>query len=163
MLDIKEIKISQFKKNNQKELVDFCKLIYKEKEWDWSYVEDLENISKYYGNFGDSFFIAKNKENKIVGIGGLKRLNKKQGLLRRLYIAKKYRGLGLSVLIFNKITEFAKKNKFDYIVLDVFNGNDRAQKFFEKMGFKKFKQKYNSEWSETNSPELFSFYRKKII
>lgn len=163
MLNGEEIKISQFKKNNQKELVDFCKLIYKEKEWDWSYVEDLENTSKYYGDFGDSFFIAKNNENKIVGIGGLKRLNKKQGLLRRLYVAEEYRGLGLSVLIFNKIIEFAQKNKFDYIVLDVFNGNIRAQKFFEKMGFKKFKQKYNSEWSETNNPELFGFYRKKII
>ncbi len=56
--------------------------------------------------------------------------------LKRIYIDKEYHGKGLAQELMNFAETFAKENKYEVLWLGVWEHNNRAQKFYEKMGFK---------------------------
>lgn len=96
-------------------------------------------------------------ENKLIAIGGLnidpyiENNNGKIGRVRHVYVAKKYRGKGLSKVIMGLILDKAKDN-FD--ILRLSTKNPIAAHFYESLGFvkdqkesrKKSHQKVNSKF-----------------
>ncbi len=51
-------------------------------------------------------------------------------------VDKLYQNQGYGTKLFNYLIEQAKKEGFDEIILNVWNGNDEAYSFYEKMGMK---------------------------
>jgi diamine N-acetyltransferase len=58
--------------------------------------------------------------------------------LERIYILKKYQGLGISRKMLDKIAEIAIENHFELIWLGVWEKNLKAITIYEKWGFEKF-------------------------
>ncbi len=56
--------------------------------------------------------------------------------LKRIYIDKAFHGKGLAQELMNFAENFAKENKFEVLWLGVWEHNNRAKRFYEKMGFK---------------------------
>ena len=56
--------------------------------------------------------------------------------LKRLYILKEYHGKGIAQALMDFYLDYAIKNKFELVWLGVWEYNLRAQKFYEKYGFK---------------------------
>ncbi len=156
-----QVKIEEIKEEEIKKAYNFCIGIWDELGWDKSFSYQLENLKDYFGSSREVFLLA--KEQKIVGCGGLKDLSKEQGLLKRFYVAKEFRGKGLAPLLLENIKEFANKKKYKFIVLDVFKHNIRAKRFFEKQGFLPFNPEPNEKWKESQQPDIFEFRILELV
>jgi N-acetylglutamate synthase-like GNAT family acetyltransferase len=96
-----------------------------------SKLEDLNDMGK---NF--EIFLVAEHQNKIIGTIALKR----KGIIKRMYIYKKYRNKGLAKKLYNKIEIFAKKKKIKKLRLSTTPQMKYAINFYTKNGFKKIKE-----------------------
>ena len=55
--------------------------------------------------------------------------------LKRIYIDKPFHGTGLAQELMGFAEKFARENKFDVLWLGVWEHNNRAKRFYQKMGF----------------------------
>ena len=62
-------------------------------------------------------------------------IKRKELYIDDLCVLEKARNQGIGTLLYNYVYEYAKNNDFDYITLNVWTGNDNANKFYKKMGF----------------------------
>jgi ribosomal protein S18 acetylase RimI-like enzyme len=60
--------------------------------------------------------------------------------LHRLYIHRDYHGSAVSKMFMEEALAYAKKEKFEWIWLGVWEKNFRAQKFYSKWGFERFSE-----------------------
>lgn len=155
------IKIVKIKDGDIEQAYQFCIGIFEELGWDKRFNYGLENLKEFFSGPREIFFIAK-KGKEIIGCGGLKELSKDNGLMKRLYVAKDFRGKGVALLIFKKIKGFAKKRDYKFIFLDTFQNNFRAKKFYEKNGFKPFNPKPDKNWRESEHSDLFEFRKLNL-
>lgn len=84
------------KKEDSPAILELVELVKKEQDiFDPSYpVDDLVNIIDAYAGSGGEFFVAET-EGKIVGTIGFYRVDDDFAQLRRFYVLKKYRGMGI--------------------------------------------------------------------
>ena len=92
----------------------------------------------------------------------MKELSKTEGLIKRFYIVKKFRGKGLAEKMLVRIKEFAKEKDYKIIVLDIFQDNIRAKKFFQKQSFAVFNPQARSNWVESQHPKTFEFRKLNL-
>jgi len=156
-----DVEISKIEERDKEKVCQFCLSIFEEMGWDRKVAYGLENLAKTFGGPGEIFFIAKKGET-IVACVGLKKLSAKEALMKRFYVAKKFRGKGLADLLFKKIKNFAEKNGYKTIVLDVFKDNIRAKKFYRKKGFEEFLPSQYDNWPESKHSELYEFKKLKL-
>lgn len=95
---------------------------------------DLIDTKNFYEN--GCFFIAKFK-NEIVGTIGLQRLDKKNAVLRKLFVEKEFRGkeFNIALLLFEKLIEFVNKEQIKTIWLDTPSVATASHRFYERNGF----------------------------
>jgi ribosomal protein S18 acetylase RimI-like enzyme len=67
------------------------------------------------------------------------RLSQKMVYINIIVVKPAYHGTGVAQMLFDKVTELAKKNGITRMELDHWEGNARARAFFEKMGFKPYR------------------------
>lgn len=102
---------------------------------------------KIYSPKAAIFFAEEN--NKIVGFtigvhfkySPYYKYFDKEGYLDSLFVIKEYRGKGVSSLLKNELFEWFKSKKLKYVGLVVFEKNIKAQKVYQKWGFKFFSRK----------------------
>lgn len=95
-------------------------------------------------------------------MGGCKKLNTNDFLLKRFYIAKEYRGSGIARQLLEKIINTAKSYRINRIVIDVSKKNARAIHFYEKNGFIQYNQSPIEAWKETSQSDIFNYYSLNI-
>ena len=95
---------------------------------------DLTNIREFYINGG--FWVAK-ADNRIIGTIGLQRVDSRNGVLRKMFVDKDFRGreFGTAQLLFGTLLEFAVFFKFETIWLDTPAVAKASHKFYERNGF----------------------------
>lgn len=96
--------------------------------------EAVERLGKNIANFTDSdiLFVAKDEDDKIVGCC----LAEKQDKLNRIeavYVTEDFQGTGLAQKLYSMAFELL--NPENPTTLDVFSLNEKAVKFYKKMGF----------------------------
>jgi len=155
------IKIVKIKDGDIEQAYRFCMGIFEELGWDKRFNYGLENLKEFFNGPREVFFLAK-RGKEIIGCGGLKELSKDKGLMKRLYVAKDFRGKGVASLIFKIIRGFAEEQNYKVIFLDTFQNNFRAKRFYEKNGFKPFNPKPDKKWKESEHPDLFEFRKLKL-
>lgn len=91
-----------------------------------------------------AIFLVAEKGDLIIGYAKLKSNSIEDGIsankpieLCRLYALQEYIGLGIGKALMNECFSLARKNGHDVMWLGVWEYNFRAQKFYEKLGFKK--------------------------
>ncbi len=151
------ITISHFQSSDQDQLVHFWQQIYLEMGWPVDSIEGTDDPLNYFHS-PDGFLLVIKDKNAIVGCGGIKPLSTSEGVMKRFYIAKNYRGSGLAKQLLDKLIMESKKRGFSRLVLDVYYKNPRAMRFYEKHGFTKFSQEPNQDWQESTLPEKFVYY-----
>lgn len=129
--------INNFSEADQLEVKQFV-LGIQNGEFNLSFLEeqqpDLTNIREFYVNGG--FWVAK-ADNKIVGTIGLQRIDSRNGVLRKMFVDKDFRGqeFGTAQLLFNTLLKFAVYSKFKTIWLDTPAVAEASHKFYERNGF----------------------------
>jgi ribosomal protein S18 acetylase RimI-like enzyme len=105
---------------------------------------NLETFKTEFSELGSALYVALD-ELKIIGFLRMrknhevdKHLGKNHVELHRLYIHRDYHGGTVSKMFMEEALAFAKKGKFEWIWLGVWEKNFRAQKFYSKWGFERF-------------------------
>ena len=96
---------------------------------------DLDIISEKYQKPGGNFWLAIH-DDKIVGTVAFLNMGKNRGYLKRMYLAKGYRGTGLAQKLLAIFLDFARHDNFEIIYLGTVPEMERAIRFYEKHGFK---------------------------
>ncbi|MCK0471888.1 GNAT family N-acetyltransferase [Halalkalibacter sp. APA_J-10(15)] len=101
-------------------------------------INDYENGSNTFNDFGEVLFGVFNEEDVLVAIGGLNKdpySNEKSiGRLRRFYVSKEYRRNGVGSLLVKKMIDEAKRY---YNILVLHTDTEQADKFYTSLGFLK--------------------------
>lgn len=97
---------------------------------------DLQKIPTYYQINNGNFWIAKN-ENGVIGTISLLDIGNKQGALRKMFVAKNYRGkdFGIGQKLLETLFFWANEKGIKEIFLGTTEQFIGAQKFYEKNGF----------------------------
>ncbi|MFH1063239.1 MAG: GNAT family N-acetyltransferase [Candidatus Omnitrophota bacterium] len=132
-----EIKIRQFKEEDTAQVIKLITSILKtefdlEKE---TYADfDLKNIKEVYGGKRDLFLVAV-IGHTIIGTIAIKEDDNNSALLRRVFVASEFRGVGLGKKLVVKAIEFCEEK--DYSVIN-FCSTDKmtaANNLCKKSGF----------------------------
>ncbi|MEP6713528.1 MAG: GNAT family N-acetyltransferase [Ferruginibacter sp.] len=97
---------------------------------------DLEEISSFYQINNGNFWVARSN-NKIIGTIALLDLGNNKAALRKMFVAKEYRGkeFGAGQLLLDNLTAWATQNSFSEIFLGTTQKFVAAHRFYEKNNF----------------------------
>jgi predicted lactoylglutathione lyase/ribosomal protein S18 acetylase RimI-like enzyme len=96
---------------------------------------ELKNVSMLYANPEGAFFIAY-QNNKPVGCFGIKRVDGEICELKRMYLKKGSRGLGLGEKLVKEAIHIASMLKYERMRLDTLPSMHAAIHLYQKLGFK---------------------------
>ena len=95
---------------------------------------DLGRFSEIYNSEGNCYWVAEDKEGKIVGGVGIGRLTETICELQKMYCIPEVRGTGISHRLMEKALGYAEKY-YEKCYLETLENMTAAQKFYEKYGF----------------------------
>ncbi len=142
---MKEFKIIKYDVlNNQEEVINFIVNIVvnefnviKLKDY---YQNEFINLIK---DISHQFFVAKNEDDKIVGICGYFESNTKEARLSSFYVDSDYRSYKVGKNLFDTCIDFVRKQGYQDIILRTSSVWDKAIKFYERNNFKLYKTDEN--------------------
>ena len=129
--------ITDYQPSDQEELVRFFRTVFAEMGFDFDLTtkdRDLSRIPTEYQNRNGLFLLAKEKD-IVVGTIGLRRIDDAKYELKRFYVLKTHRQLGIGTSLLNKAT--AKAHSGDRIRLDTTRKSPLAISLFKAHGFEK--------------------------
>lgn len=108
-----------------------------------SFEKELDNLQVKYALPKGRLYIAKYK-GEVAGCVGLRYLDNNYCEVKRLYVRKEFRGLGIGRLLMESIIKDGKKLNYDLMVLDTFSALKRAVDLYYKLGFREIEKYYDS-------------------
>ena len=123
---------------------------------------DLDQIPGFYQTNNGNFWIAK-IDDKIVGTISLLDIGDRKGALRKMFVDKHYRGkeFGVGQKLLNTLVDWARDKGFTEIFLGTTEKFTRAQRFYEKNGFKEIDKQELPETFPVMEVDI-KFYRFSI-
>ena len=134
------------------------------------FLEEYYNIPRVMGELEDEedYFYFAEVDGKAVGMmrykedyEGLEKMKDWKSLeLKRLYILKEYHGKGVAQKLMDFFMDYAVKNKYEAVWLGVWEHNYRAQRFYDKQGFKFTGDSH--PYPISNTPQTDLWYWRKL-
>jgi len=127
------MKIRDYTKNDKQEVIEMVTDILGEMfngdPTEFKLLKEF-NITKDY-----IYYLVAIVNGNIVGTGALKKLNKKEVRLKRMYVMAEYRGRGIAQKILDQLIQYAKKQKFKRILFHTYPIMKNARQFHKRNGF----------------------------
>jgi putative acetyltransferase len=102
---------------------------------------DLKDIPGSYHRRGGSFKVIVRVDGRVVGCGGLMPLpNGRDCELRKMYLLREARGLGLGKQLLGELISEASTRNAERVVLDTLSVLKEARVLYESFGFKQVPQ-----------------------
>jgi GNAT superfamily N-acetyltransferase len=98
--------------------------------------EDFQIVKEFNSNKDYVKYLVLIIEGKVVATGALKRINKDEVRLKRLYVGREYQRRGLAQKILNELISFAKTKKYKRMFFSSYPVMENARKFNKINGFK---------------------------
>lgn len=92
---------------------------------------------EFYYNSSYNFWYAVDDEGAIIGCIGLKKIDSKNAELKKLFVAKQYRGKGVAQKLLEALLKAAGKHGFKKVWLGTVAKLASAQQFYNKCGFQR--------------------------
>lgn len=96
--------------------------------------KEMAGLPEMYNHKDGGLFIAYINE-EAVGIAGIRRFNKNDGEIKRMFVQPNSRGLGIGQLLLNHCIDNARKLNYDTIKLDTADFMKSAIKLYTDNGF----------------------------
>lgn len=119
--------------------------------------EELQKIESHYSPPGGAIFIAYNEERMPLGCFAIRKFDSGICELKRMYLKKEARGLGIGKQLLRKAIEVGRDLGYQKMRLDTLPAMDSAIKLYEKTGF------YKIEPYRFNPIEGALFYEFKLL
>ena len=105
---------------------------------------DLDDIEGFYTNKNGLFDVVVNPDGNIIASTGLFWVDETTCELRKMYLLKEYRGMGLGKFLLNHSIEAAKKLGYKKVVLETASVLKEAIGLYEKYGFTRYEPEHLS-------------------
>ena len=116
----------------------------------------LDIESNFYYNNSYNFWYAVDDAWALIGCIALRKIDKNNGELKKLFVVKEYRGQKVAQALMNKLLKAAQEHKFQHLYLGTVDVLKMAQSFYLKYGFKKIhKQDLPKSFDICNLDTLF--------
>ncbi|MDO8554820.1 MAG: GNAT family N-acetyltransferase [Candidatus Micrarchaeota archaeon] len=99
---------------------------------------DIYNIPEHY-HIGTSKFWLAIERGIVIGTIAIIDCGRHRGFLRRMYVAKEFRGKGIGTKLLETLLRYTKKHDYKRIFLWTDSEMVEAIKMYEKKGFKRIK------------------------
>ena len=106
---------------------------------------DLKNIPKAYDGSGGLFVIAE-MEDMIIGMGAIRRVDRKTAELKRMRVLPEYQGQGLGTRLLKHLEGKAKELGYKRLILDTSLKLEAAVHLYEKYGYREYKRGEIAGW-----------------
>jgi ribosomal protein S18 acetylase RimI-like enzyme len=103
------------------------------------YDEDMLDIKGTYLDNAGEFFVV-SLDNKVVGMGGLLKMNNEIAEVKRMRVNSAYQKKGIGSSILESLIKRAEELGYKKLELDTTENMDAARRLYEKYGFKEFKR-----------------------
>ena len=97
--------------------------------------KDLEDIESSYTNNNGIFDIVVNSHGKIVATTGIFKIDEDTCELRKMYLLREYRGMGIGKALLDHSIDAAKQLGYQRIILETASVLKEAIGLYEKYGF----------------------------
>ena len=101
----------------------------------------LKAESEFYFNNSYNFWYAVDDNGEIIGCIGLKKIDSKNGEIKKFFVKATYRGKGVSRKLLQTLIKSALKHHFNYLCLGTVASLHGAQRFYDKYGFARIDEK----------------------
>ena len=101
---------------------------------------ELEHMAAVYGRDNAKFYVME-AGGRIIGSVGVRGIDKDTCELRKLYLLKEFRGLGLGRELLRHALTFSVNKGYKKIQLEVSAKHEQAMRLYEKAGFVKTDEK----------------------
>lgn len=156
------MKIVPYETKNSSSVATFFREIFGEIGWKERESDHMDEPHILFHLPENGILLLVKEDDKVIGTAGIFLLNKTEGLMKRFYIDKTYRGSGIAKQLLEEIMSKAKSTGLKKIFLDVSKNNVRAVRFYEKNGFLKTSVKPQESWPESYLPETHFYFYKMI-
>ncbi len=96
--------------------------------------KDLKNLNKNYLNNDGNFFLAFSSINELVGFAGIKKVDAKTALLKRVAVSPESQRKGVASLLLSRALSWAKQKGYKTIKLST-GLQEKGKPLYEKFGF----------------------------
>ena len=108
--------------------------------------DELNGFPEKYKEPEGSFIIAKENEN-VIGCVGIRNIGNKICEMKRLFVNKNYKGLGIGKKLVGKIIDDAVIKNYEIMRLDTLNTMEAALDIYFKNGFYVIEPYYNNPYN----------------
>lgn len=136
--------IKKYEEKYEKSVIDLVSnIMMQEYEMNWKeeiLINDLKEDLQFTDGNRNSFLIAIDKDDNLLGTIVLRENEGNTGYLKRMYVEKEHRGSGIAQSLFDNLIEIAHKNRYENIYLGTYKELKPAIKFYTKNGFETYKE-----------------------
>jgi len=136
--------------------------IFEENGWSERPSDYMDEPQRLFHLPSGGIFLIVKEQRKIIGTAGIIVLSKAEVLVKRFYLKKQYRGLGVAQRLLAELEKQAKQRGLRKVILDVSKNNNRAIHFYEKSGFIKTTVTPRGEWIESQQLEYHYYFYKSV-
>lgn len=140
-------KIVPYSDDLRTQIVEFLKSVaideFGFKEWK-NYLEK-KSFEPYKTDYSKFMIVFDNDDNIIATIGGLQ-VDNETIKLNSFYVKKDYRYHKIGTNLYNELIKYSKKMNYKYMILCTYDKYDIATKFYQKRGFRIYKNDEFERW-----------------
>lgn len=140
-------KIVPYSDNLRTQIIKFLKSVaideFGFKEWK-NYLEN-KSFEPYKTDYSKFMIVFDNDDNIIATIGGLQ-VDNETIKLNSFYVKKDYRYHKIGTNLYNELIKYSKKMNYKYMILCTYDRYDVATKFYQKRGFRIYKNDELERW-----------------
>jgi N-acetylglutamate synthase-like GNAT family acetyltransferase len=105
----------------------------------WEDQPDLHDIDGWYRAGAGEFWVAKDEQGRVIGMIGLRDIGGGAGALRKMFVAREWRGeeRGVARQLVEFLIAHARKRGLRTILLGTNEAFRAAHRFYEKCGFQR--------------------------
>ncbi len=154
------MEIIAYEKKYSSSVAVFFRKIFTELGWEERASDYMDEPHRLFHLPEKGILLLVLDKGNIIGTAGVIFHSKIEGLIKRFYIEKSYRGSGIAFLLLQKLIQKARKVGLNKLILDVNKKNLRAIRFYEKNNFLPTQVTPREGWPESFTPqEYLYFYR----
>lgn len=98
-------------------------------------LSDMTDYENHYAGNGGLFLVLVD-EGKVVGTGGIRKLDVETAELKRMWFLPEYRGRGFGRRMAEQLLHFARSQGYKRVRLDTDKKQHQAARLYERLGFK---------------------------
>jgi len=99
--------------------------------------KDMDEVQAHYFD-NDGYFLVAVDDNRVIGSGGVRKIDAGTAELKRMWLLEEYHGLRIGYRIITRLIDFARGRGYTSLILRTKTASARAIDFYKRVGFTQY-------------------------